>query len=86
MRQYARGQIAGAQEQEGGVEAEETGVGELEEGAQDGGEERRVRMDQLELVEVVDMGDSEVERGDEDELGERQAGEDVEGDDKGAED
>lgn len=86
MRQYAGPQAAGPQEHECGVEAEERGVGELEEGTEKGGEQGRARVDELELVEMVDVGYAEVKGSGEDEFGRGQTREYVEGDDEGAKD
>ena len=54
------------QEYEGGVPAEDGGVCELEERAEERGKKRGVRVRELVLVEVVDVGDAEVEGGEED--------------------
>lgn len=59
----------GAEVDEGGEPAEEGRVGELEEGAEQDGQPGRVRVGEGEFVEVVDVGDGEVERGEEDEFG-----------------
>jgi hypothetical protein len=58
----------------------------LEEGAEERGEEGRVWVGELVLVEVVDVGDTEVEGGEEDDVSGGGFGEEVEGDDGGAED
>lgn len=86
MRQDRRVHIAGADEDKGGEEAEQGGVGELEQRAQDGEERRRLRVRQAELVQVVHVCDAEVERGEEDDALGGEVGEDVEGDDEGAPD
>lgn len=70
MDEHAGEHGRGAGVDEGGVPAEESGVGELEEGA-----EQQVRQRDMGVVaeagleHVVDVRDAEVERGDEDEVG-----------------
>ena len=54
-----------AHEDETDVPAEDGGEGELEERAQEGGEQRRARVREGELVEMVDVGDTKVERSEE---------------------
>jgi len=56
-------QTARPQKHKGRKPAEERRVGELEEGDGEGGEEGRARVGEGELVEVVDVGDAEVEGG-----------------------
>ena len=75
----------GADVDEGGEPAEEGGVGELEEGAEEDRGPGRVRVGEGELVEVVDVGDGEVERGDEGGGGGGDGGEEVQGHEDGAE-
>lgn len=86
MRQHDRGQAAGPQEQKRRVEAEERRVGELDERAYHGGQEGDVRVGEGELVEVVEVRDAEVERGEEDEVREGRPGEHVQGENQTAED
>jgi hypothetical protein len=84
MDQDDSGQGAGAQVHKGSIPAEDGGVAELEEGAEKSGERRGVGVGESELVEVVDVGDAEVERGEEDDASWGDVGEDVEGDYGGA--
>lgn len=60
--------IAGTHKDESSEEAEQRGVGELEEGASNCQDEWDARVGDAELVQVVDMGDAEVEWGQEDDL------------------
>ena len=62
MDQDAGPEVCGPQEDEAGEPSEECGVGELEQGADKSGRKRRVWMGEVELIEVVDMGDAKVER------------------------
>lgn len=78
--------IACAYEDKGGKEAKQRCVGELEERAEHGEEQRGLRIGQAELVEVVDVGNAEVERGEEDDLLCGEACEDVKWDNQGAPD
>lgn len=80
------GQAGGADEDEGAEEAEERGVGELEERACDAGDDGRVRVRDAELVEVVHVGDAEVERRHEDGRRRRDVGGQVQRDDERAPD
>lgn len=68
MRQYARVHIARTQIQECGEEAEQRGVCELEQRSQRSHQHGYLWMRDMELVEVVDVGDAEVQRGEEDNL------------------
>lgn len=70
----------------GGVEAEDGGVAELEQGAEQGGQEARVRVRQAVLVQMMNVRDAEVERRQEDDVARGQQGEEVQRDDGGAED
>ena len=76
---------AGADVDEGGEPAEEGGIGELEEGAKEDGEEGCVGVGESEFVEVMDVGDAEVEGRDEDCGGGGDVGEEVDGDEDRAE-
>jgi hypothetical protein len=76
---------AGADVDEGGEPAEESRVGELEERAEQDGKQRRVGVCKRELVEMVDVGDAEVERCDEGCRRWGDFGEEVDGNEDGAE-
>lgn len=78
-------QAARAQEDEGGVGAEEGRVAELENGAQQRRGEGHARVRDAELVQVVDVREPEDERGDEDGADERGARQDHQGHRGGAE-
>lgn len=78
-------QGAGAQVHKGSIPAEDGGVAELEEGAEKSGYHGGVGVGESELVEVVDMGDAEVERREEDDAARGDVCEDMEGDYGGAE-
>lgn len=86
MRQHHGGQGAGAQEEEGRVPAEDGGVGELHDGAEEGRGEGRVRVGEGVFVKVVDVRDAEVEGRQEDDVGGRDVREEVQGREEGAED
>lgn len=77
-------QGAGAQEQEGSIPAKDGSVAELEEGAEEGGERGGVGVSEPELVEVVDVGDAEVQRGEEDDATWGDVREDMQGNEGGA--
>lgn len=62
----------GPDEEESGVPAEDGGVGELDERANDGRRPRRVRMRQDEFVEVVNVCYAEVKRGEKDDMSRRE--------------
>lgn len=57
----------------------------MKEGAQEGGEERGVGVCEGVFVEVVDVGEAEVKGGEEDKVGGSGVGEEVEGEEGGAE-
>lgn len=59
-------QGAGAQKDEGGVDTEEIGIGELDEGACHSCSDGDVRMSYPELIIVVNMSNSENKRREED--------------------
>jgi hypothetical protein len=76
---------AGADVDERGEPAEEGRVGELEDGAEEDGEEGRVGVSEAEFVEMVDVSDAEVEGCDEGCRRRADFGEEVDGDEDGAE-
>jgi hypothetical protein len=86
MCQHARIDIASSYEYKCGEETEKRCVGELEEGAEYGHEEWDLWVCYAELVEVVEVGDAEVKRGEKDDLLSCKLSQDVEGDDEGAPD
>jgi len=68
VRQHDSGQGTGAQEEESREPTENGGVGELDDGAEEGRGEGRVGVGEGVFVEVVDVRDAEVERGQEGDL------------------
>lgn len=82
--EYARIHIARAQKHEGGEEAKQGRVCELEDGACYGQHPGRLRVSYAKLVQVVDVGNAKVERGQEDDLLARKVGEDVQRNDERA--
>lgn len=69
-----------AQVEKRGVGAKQGGIAELEQRPQDGGGGGDARVGDAELVEVVDVGEAEDERGEEDGFGEGGTREDHEWD------
>lgn len=86
MREDRGRQRCGAQKDKGGVEAEDGGVAELDEGAEQGREEGSVRMCEPVFVEVVDVGDAKVQRRQEDDPSGREAGQEMQRHEGGAKD
>ena len=84
--QYTRPYVACADEDECSEEAEQGRVGELEDGAENGHDEGDLGARDAKLVEVVDMGDSKVERSQEYDLALGEVGEDVQRHDQRAPD
>lgn len=68
MRQHDGRQGTGTQEEECCVPAENSCIGELDDGAEEGRGQRSVRVGQGVFVEVVDVRDAEVEGCQEDDL------------------
>lgn len=79
-RQGARSQV-----DEGSVPPEDAGIAKLEERAQQRRQSRGVRVREAEFVEVVDMGDAKVQRGDEDHMAGRDTRQQVQRDNGRAE-
>jgi len=86
MRQYTRPHVPRPQQQERRKKAKERRVSELHHRPQHDSRQRGVRMRQRGFIEMVDVCDTEVEWGQEDEVCGWDAGEEVEGEDGGAED
>lgn len=85
MQQHHGRQTARSEEHKGRVKAEQRRVPELHEDAHEGGKQRCVRVCQLVLIEVVDVGYAEVERGQEDDVLGGDLGEEMQWDEVGAE-
>lgn len=71
---------------ESSKEAKQGRVRELKQGSQDGHGQRNLWVSDAKLVEMVEMGDAKVERGQEDDLFAGEVGEHVQGDDAGSPD
>ena len=84
MNQYHGDEGAGAQVQEGRVPTKQGRVGELEQRSQECRCDGGLRMREGKFIEVMDVGDAEVERGQEDDLGGLDVGQEMERDQEGA--
>lgn len=85
MEQYHCDEGAGSQVHERGVPAKEGRVGELEQRSQECRCDGGMGMGEGEFIQVMDVGDAKVERGEEDDPGGLDVGEEMERDEEGAE-